>query len=59
MFFIINQISYGRSFKLEDLTVLKRSPDLLNNVKIGQDQLQLIMKHNLFYGCCGHFGQVT
>ena len=25
--------------KLEDLTVLKRSPDLLNNVKIGQDQL--------------------
>ena len=24
--------------------VLKRSPDLLNNVKIGQDQLQLIMK---------------
>ena len=36
--------------KLEDLTVLKRSPDLLNNVKIGQDQLQLIMKHILFYG---------
>ena len=27
--------------KLEDLTVLKRSPDLLNNVKIGQDQLWL------------------
>ena len=25
--------------------VLKRSPDLLNNVKIGQDQLQLIMNH--------------
>ena len=45
--------------KLEDLTVLKRSPDLLNNVKIGQDQLQLIMKHILFYGGCGHFGQVT
>ena len=38
--------------------VLKRSPDL-NNVKIGQDQLQLIMKHILFYGGCGHFGQVT
>ena len=36
--------------KLEDLMVLKRSPDLLNNVKIGQDQLKLIMKHNLFYG---------
>ena len=45
--------------KLEDLMVLKRSPDLLNNVKIGQDQLQLIMKHILFYGSCGHFGQVT
>ena len=35
--------------KLEDLTVLNRSPDLLNNVKIGQDQLRLIMKHILFY----------
>ena len=46
-------------YKLEDLTVLKRSPDLLNNVKIGQDQLQLKMKHILFYGGCGHFGQVT
>ena len=47
------------SYKLEDLTVLKRSPDLLNNVKIGQDQLRLIMKHILFYGGCSHFGQVT
>ena len=46
------------SGKLEDLTVLKRSPDLLNNVKIGQDQLGLIMKHILFYGGCRHFGQV-
>ena len=46
-------------FKLEDLTVLKRSPDLLNNVKIGQDQLGLIMKHILIYGGCSHFGQVT
>ena len=45
--------------KLEDLTVLKRSPDLLNNVKIGQDKLRLIMKHIMFYGGCGHFGQVT
>ena len=45
--------------ELEDLTVLKRSPDLLNNVKIGQDQLRLIMKHNLFLGGCDHFGQVT
>ena len=39
--------------QLEDLTVLKRSPDHLNNVKIGQDQLQLIMKHIMFYGGCG------
>ena len=54
MFCIINAYT-----KLEDLTVLKRSPDLLNNVKIGQDQLQLIMKHILFYGGCRHFGQVT
>ena len=45
--------------QLEDLTVLKCSPDLLNNVKIGHDQLRLIMKHILFYGGCGHFGQVT
>ena len=48
-----------QKIKLEDLTVLKRSPDLLNNVKIGQDQLWIIMKHILFYGGCGHFGQVT
>ena len=45
--------------KLEDLTVLKRSPDLLDNVAIGQDQLLLIMKHILFYWGCGHFGQAT
>ena len=45
--------------ELEDLTVLKPSPDLINNVKIGQDQLRLIMKHILFYGGCSHFGQVT
>ena len=33
---------------IEDLKVLRRSPDLLNNVKIGQGQLQLIMEHILF-----------
>ena len=49
----------ARQPKLEDLTVLKRSPDLLNNVKIRQDQLQLIMKHILFNGGCCHFGQMT
>ena len=34
--------------QLEDLKVLRRSPDLLNNVKIGQGQLQLIMDQILF-----------
>ena len=34
--------------ELEDLKVLRRSPDLLNNVKIGQGQLQPIMEHILF-----------
>ena len=52
-------VTTSNNKKLEDLMVLKRSPDLLNNVKIGQDQLQHIMKHILFYGGCGHFGQVT
>ena len=37
------------NLKLEDLKVLRRSPDLLNNVKIGQGQLQLIMEQILFY----------
>ena len=39
--------------KLEDLKVLKRSPDLLNNIKIGFGQLQLIMKYILFYHIWG------
>ena len=30
--------------QVEDLKVLKRSPDLLNNVKIGKDQLRLIIE---------------
>ena len=41
LFFEIPQLFY----KLEDLTVLTCSPDFLNNVKICQDQLRLIMKH--------------
>ena len=40
-------------FKLEDLKVLKRSPDLLNNVTIGHGQLQLIMEQILFYHIWG------
>ena len=39
--------------KLEDLKALRRSPDLLNNVKIGQGHLQLIMKQILFYHIWG------
>ena len=34
--------------KLEDLKVLRRSPDLFNNVKIGHGQIQLIIKYILF-----------
>ena len=47
--------------KLEDLKFLRRSPDLFNNFKIGQGQLQLIIKHILLYhyGSCSNFGQVT
>ena len=35
--------------KLEDLKILRRSPDPLNNFKTGQGQLQLIMKDIWFY----------
>ena len=36
--------------KLEDLKVLRRSPDLFNHVKIGQGQLQgILIKHILFH----------
>ena len=46
--------------KLEDLKVLRRSPDLLNNVKIGQGQLQLIMEKICFtiYGVCRHLNNL-
>ena len=47
--------------KLEDLKVLKRSPDLLDNVKIGQGQLRLIIQTYFVvpYMGSGHFDQVT
>ena len=32
-------LAQGVKFQLEDLKVLRRSPDLLNNIKIGQGQL--------------------
>ena len=41
-------INMNINIKLEDLKVLRRSPDLLNNVKIGQGQLQPIMEQILF-----------
>ena len=44
--------SYCFNYKQEDLNVLRRSPDLFNNVKIGQGQLRLIIKHILLYHIC-------
>ena len=35
------------NLQLEDLKVLRRSPDLLNNAKIGQGQLQLILEKKI------------
>ena len=40
LFYIYRQ-KESDDIELEDLKVLRRSPDLLNNVKIGQGQLQL------------------
>ena len=47
--------------ELEDLKVLKRSPDLFNNVKVGQGQLRLIIQTYfvLPYMGSGHFDKVT
>ena len=60
------QLSVLRDFwklilKLEDLKVLKRSPDLINNVKIGQGQLRLIIQTYFVLPDIGsgHFDQVT
>ena len=46
-------IAHAGIIKLEDLKVLRRSPDHLNNVKIVQGQLQLIMEQILFYHIWG------
>ena len=48
-----------KKLKLEDLKVMKRSPDLLNNVKISQGQLRLIIFTYTIHGHGGHFGQMT
>ena len=45
---MLSSTHYELLYKLEDLKVLRRSPDLLNNVKIGQGQLQLLMEQILF-----------
>ena len=54
-------VDHAYILKLEDLKVLRSSPDLLNNVKIGQGQLQLIMEQILFYHIWGlqSFGQAN
>ena len=52
LWWYLNPLSFHQ-LKLEDLKVLRRSPDLLNNVKIGQCQLQLIMEQILFYNIWG------
>ena len=48
-------VDLGRkATNLEDLKVLRRSPDVFNNVKIGQGHLPLILiKHILFYHIWG------
>ena len=52
-FSCITNVSLILPNRLEDLKVLRRSTDLLNNVKIGQGQLQLIMEQILFYNIWG------
>ena len=50
------------SLKLEDLKVLKSSPDLLNNVKISHGQSRLIIQTYFVLphmGMEANFGQVT
>ena len=46
----LTQSNAQQTTELEDLTVLKRSPDLLNNVKIGQDQLRLNETYFVLWG---------
>ena len=46
-------MKYHAFFVIFELEDLRLSPDLLNYVKIGQGQLQLIIKHILFYHIWG------
>ena len=48
-----NFFKWKRIDKLENLKVLRRSPDLFDYVEIGQGKLQLIIKHILFYHLWG------
>ena len=61
LFCSLKQSGNKKKIKLEDLTVLKCSPDLFNNVKIGQSQFRLIIQTYfvLPYMGNGHFDQVT
>ena len=61
LIFLFGLMESSILIKLEDLKVLKRSPDLLNNVKIGQGQLRLIIQTYFVipYMGNGHFDQVT
>ena len=54
-------LEFRNNPELEDLKVLKHSPDLLNNVKISQGQLRLIIQTYfvLPYMGSGHFDQVN
>ena len=49
----LQKLSADNTRRLEDLKVMRCSPDLLNNVKISQGQLQLIMEQILFYHIWG------
>ena len=49
----LKRFLWGHKKDLEDLEVLRLSLDPLNNVKIGQVQLQLIMVQILFYHIWG------
>ena len=45
--YTVNPVLSSHSKRLEDLKVLKRSPDLLSNVKMVKVNLSLSLKHTL------------
>ena len=50
---LVTSKNRSRLLKLEDPKVLKRSPDLLNNVKICHGQLRYIIKTYFILPCMG------